>query len=107
MPQMQKPTSLNKTILNAVKHRLKLGQKKYGNDITDIDPRDWLSEATEEMLDQIVYLTAQHFRMMASRDFYFVKMHQAEKLLKEIQNDKDSKYKDKAKVWFDSFKLTK
>lgn len=107
MPKMQKPISLNKAILSAVKNRLKLGQKKYGNDITDIDPRDWLSEATEEMLDQIVYLTAQHFRMMSSRDFYFVKMHQAEKLLKEIQNDKDSKYADRAKVWFDSFKIQK
>ena len=104
---MQKPISLNKAILNAVKNRIELGQKKYGKDITEIDPRDWLSEATEEMLDQIVYLTAQHFRMMSSRDYYFVKMHQAEKLLKEIQDDKNSKYSDKAKVWFKSFKITK
>jgi len=104
---MQRPKSLNKSILNAVKNRLKLGQKKYGNDITDVDPRDWLTEATEEMLDQIVYLTAQHFRMVASREFYFVKMHQAEKLLKEIEDDKDSKYSKKAKQWSDSFIIRK
>tara|TARA_B100001939_G_scaffold336856_1_gene340482 strand:+ start:526 stop:840 length:315 start_codon:yes stop_codon:yes gene_type:complete len=104
---MQKPKSLNKSIINNIKRRLADGQKKYGGDITDIDPRDWLSESTEEMLDQVVYLTAQHFRMIASREFYFVKMHQAEKLLKEIENDKDSKYSKRAKVWSESFEIKK
>jgi len=104
---MQKPKSLNKSILANIKTRLKEGGKKYGDDITEIDPRDWLSESAEEMLDSVVYLTAQHFRMIASREYYFVKMHQAEKLLKEIENDKDSKYSKKAKQWFDSFTIRK
>jgi hypothetical protein len=104
---MQKPKSLNKKILFAVKNRLKLGQKRYGNDMTDLDPRDWLGEATEEALDQIVYLTAQHFRMLESREYYFAKMYQVEKLMKEIANDEKSKYRNKAKVWNSTFTTTK
>jgi len=104
---MQKPKSINKKILYAVKNRLKLGQKRYGNDMTDLDPRDWLGEETEEALDQIVYLTAQHFRMLESREYYFAKMYQVEKLMKEIANDKKSKYRNKAKVWNSTFTTTK
>mgnify|MGYP003139389218 FL=1 len=104
---MQKPKSINKKILYAVKHRLKLGQKKYRNDTTDLDPRDWLGEATEEALDHIVYLTAQHFRMLESREFYFAKMYQVEKLMKEIANDEKSKYRKKAEIWINTFNTTK
>ncbi len=100
---MQKPKSLNSKILYAVKKRLRLGQKKYGKDITNLDPRDWLSEATEEMLDQIVYMTAQHFRMIESREYYFVKMNQVEAIMKEIANDEKSKYRFKAKKWLKTF----
>lgn len=104
---MRKPKSLNKSIVAEVKKRLSVGSKKYGGDITEIDPRDWLSESAEELLDSAVYLSAQHFRMIASREFYFVKMHQAEKLLKEIENDKDNKYQKRAKVWRESFQIRK
>ena len=107
MPKMQKPKSLNKSILANIKKRLNLGSKKYGGDITEIDPRDWLSESAEELLDSCVYLSAQHFRMLSSREYYFVKMHQAEKLLKEIENDKESKYHERAKLWFKSFTIKK
>lgn len=100
---MQKPKSINKLILNQVKSRIALGQKKYGKDLTDLDPRDWLSEATEEMLDQIVYLTAQHFRMIQSREYYFVKMHQAETLLKKVEKDETNKYRKQAKQWREGF----
>ena len=101
---MRKPMSLNKKIINAVRQRLKLGQKKYGGDIKHNDPRDWLSESAEEMLDGVVYLCAQHFRMLASRDYYVVKMQQVKEAMNWIsENSKCPESKRRAKTWIDNF----
>lgn len=102
---MHKPKSLNDKIVKAVKSRLKLGQKKYGKDLTDLDPRDWLSEATEESLDQIVYMTMQHFRMLESREYYFVKMEQALELIRLTANSTDKKLSGKARNFLNSFEV--
>lgn len=102
---MHKPKSLNDKIVKAVKARLKLGQKKYGNDITNLDPRDWLSESTEESLDQIVYMTAQHFRMLESRDYYFVMMKQALALIRLLANSEDKKLSVKARNFLKTFEV--
>ena len=52
--------STNDRVLKLVKDRLKLGQKKYGQDIplNGEGGRDNLKESTEEMLDLVVYLAA-------------------------------------------------
>jgi hypothetical protein len=52
--------STNDRVLNLVKERLRLGQKKYGQDIplNGEGGRDNLKESTEEMLDLVVYLAA-------------------------------------------------
>tara|TARA_R110001592_G_scaffold116081_2_gene317119 strand:- start:822 stop:1112 length:291 start_codon:yes stop_codon:yes gene_type:complete len=96
---------MNDKIVKAVKARLKLGQKKYGNDLTDMDPRDWLSESTEEMLDSIVYMTAQHFRMLESRDYYFVKMAQALDILELVSKSDDIALRAKANQFLKTFKV--
>ena len=50
----------NDRVLELVKDRLKLGQKKYGQDIplNGEGGRDNLKESTEEMIDLVVYLAA-------------------------------------------------
>ena len=100
---MQKPQSLNDKIVKEVKRRIKKGQKKYGNDLSTTDPRDWLTESAEEMLDGVVYLTAQHFRMLQSRDYYFTKMDRVLQIMKKISKDDSSKYKVDAERWLQTF----
>tara|TARA_A100000172_G_scaffold40441_1_gene24659 strand:- start:132 stop:557 length:426 start_codon:yes stop_codon:yes gene_type:complete len=50
----------NDRVLQLVEERLKLGQKKYGQDIPlkGEGGRDNLKESTEEMIDLVVYLAA-------------------------------------------------
>lgn len=96
--------SLNKKIVNFVRQRLKMGQKKYGKSITAVDPRDWLSESTEEMLDSVVYLTAQHFRMLQSREYYVQKMKKVTEVVKWISENSDCiESKKKAKGYLQQF----
>ena len=49
---------MNEHILDAIKERLDVGAKKYGEEINVNDGRDWAIEATEELLDACVYLAA-------------------------------------------------
>ncbi len=51
-------------LLLEIAKRLKLGADLYG-DLTEekIDKKDWLKEAIEENLDQIVYITLQTMKM--------------------------------------------
>lgn len=50
----------NQRVLELVKERLELGQKRYGQDIplAGEGGRDNLKESIEEALDLVVYLTA-------------------------------------------------
>lgn len=54
---------MNNEILNLLKERLKLGQERYGQDVPFEDNRDFIEEALEELLDSIIYLTAQLLRI--------------------------------------------
>tara|TARA_Y100000034_G_scaffold133591_1_gene199525 strand:- start:373 stop:579 length:207 start_codon:yes stop_codon:yes gene_type:complete len=49
---------MNEHIIEAIKERLDIGAKKYGEEINVNDGRDWATEATEELLDACVYLAA-------------------------------------------------
>lgn len=55
--------SNNDRILELVKKRLELGQKKYNQDVPINDNRDYQEEALEELLDGVVYLAAQLIRI--------------------------------------------
>ena len=55
---------LNERILADIKGRLDKGAKKYGEPIRSSDPRNWLKEAYEELLDCAVYLSAGVLRLM-------------------------------------------
>ena len=55
--------SNNDRILDLVKKRLELGQKKYNQDVPINDNRDYQEEALEELLDGVVYLAAQLIRI--------------------------------------------
>lgn len=54
---------MNNDILQLLEERLKLGQKRYGQDVPLEDDRDFVEEALEELLDSIIYLTAQLLRI--------------------------------------------
>ena len=49
---------MNKKILNLVKERLLVGERKYGNENIINDGRDFIKEALEESLDLAVYVSA-------------------------------------------------
>ena len=49
---------MNEKILNLIKERLRVGEKKYGNENVVKDNRDFLQEALEESLDLAVYISA-------------------------------------------------
>ena len=49
---------MNKKILELIKQRLLIGEKKYGNENVTNDGRDFLKESLEEALDCAVYLAA-------------------------------------------------
>ncbi len=42
-----------------IEERLEKGKRQYGEQLRVDDGRDWLEEALEELLDAIVYLTAE------------------------------------------------
>jgi|TARA_Y100000310_G_C20679759_1_gene815194 hypothetical protein len=54
----------NERIIEDIKNRLDAGAKKYGEPITRKDPRNWLQEAYEELLDASVYMCAALLRLM-------------------------------------------
>ena len=60
----------NEQVLNLVKKRLELGQKKYGQDIPlkGEGGRDNLKESVEEILDLTVYLGAVLLEVKQNRD---------------------------------------
>ena len=60
----------NDKVLNLVKERLELGQKKYGQDIPlkSEGGRDNLKESVEEILDLTVYLGAVLLEVKENRD---------------------------------------
>ena len=49
---------MNDRILKLIKERLRVGEKKYGNENVVSDDRDFLQEALEEALDLSVYISA-------------------------------------------------
>ena len=49
---------MNEKIIEVIKSRLDIGAKKYGDELKPSDGRDWIKEATEELLDSCVYLSA-------------------------------------------------
>ena len=101
---MQRPKPLNKRIIAEIKRRLAKGAKQYGPEIYNTDPRDWLTESTEEALDQCVYLSLQHFRMLESREYYFIKMQNAVETLQWIsEHSKDYAAQKKAKAFLEGF----
>tara|TARA_R100000278_G_scaffold47893_1_gene41357 strand:- start:339 stop:779 length:441 start_codon:yes stop_codon:yes gene_type:complete len=51
--------NLNDKILSMIKARLEKGKRQYGEQLEVDDGREWLEEALEELLDAIVYLTAE------------------------------------------------
>lgn len=50
---------MNDKILSMIKARLEKGKRQYGEQLEVDDGREWLEEALEELLDAIVYLTAE------------------------------------------------
>jgi len=50
---------MNKKILSMIEARLEKGKRQYGEQLEVDDGREWLEEALEELLDAIVYLTAE------------------------------------------------
>ena len=50
---------MNKKILSMIEERLEKGKRQYGEQLEVDDGREWLEEALEELLDAIVYLTAE------------------------------------------------
>ena len=46
---------MNDRILKLIKERLRVGEKKYGNENVVSDDRDFIKEALEEVLDCMVY----------------------------------------------------
>ena len=55
---------LNDRIVQDIQNRLDKGAKKYGEPIRSSDPRNWLQEAYEELLDACVYMCAALLRLM-------------------------------------------
>jgi len=50
---------MNDKILSMIEARLEKGKRQYGEQLEVDDGREWLEEALEELLDAIVYLTAE------------------------------------------------
>ena len=50
---------MNDKILSMIAARLEKGKRQYGEQLEVDDGREWLEEALEELLDAIVYLTAE------------------------------------------------
>ena len=49
---------MNKKIISMLEERLEKGKREYNEEVDVHDGRDWVEEALEEVLDGLVYLTA-------------------------------------------------
>ena len=62
------PEGAEARVVRLVAERLAQGRREYGPLDPEGDRRDWLAEATEELLDAVVYLAAEMIRLQAHRD---------------------------------------
>lgn len=62
--------SLNKDIVRLIEERLEHGKKNYNQDVLDTDPRDWLDESLEEVLDSLVYIAAELLKIRDTKTKY-------------------------------------
>ena len=49
---------MNKEIIELIEERLEKGKRQYADELDVHDGRDWLTEALEEVLDCMVYISA-------------------------------------------------
>jgi len=59
---------LNEIIIEDIKKRLKKGQETYNKELDTEDTRDYLLEAYEEVLDALIYVTADLRRLRLEID---------------------------------------
>ena len=52
------PDSIVQSVIQQFIERSKMGKEKYGTDLdrTDLDTKDWIQHAKEELMDGILYL---------------------------------------------------
>jgi hypothetical protein len=52
------PDSIVQSIIQQFIERSRMGKEKYGTDLdrTDLDTKDWIQHAQEELMDGILYL---------------------------------------------------
>jgi hypothetical protein len=52
------PDSIVQSVIQQFIERSKMGKEKYGTDLdrTDLDTKDWILHAQEELMDGILYL---------------------------------------------------
>lgn len=52
------PDSIVQSVIQQFIERSKMGKEKYGTDLdrTDLDTKDWIQHAQEELMDGILYL---------------------------------------------------
>ena len=74
---------MNNKILSMIEARLEKGKRQYGEQLEVDDGREWLEEALEELLDAIVYLTAELLlikkrrnKMITTNDLMFDELYE-------------------------------
>ena len=58
---------MNSEIMSMIEKRLEKGKREYGDQINVYDGRDWIEETLEEVLDALVYLTAELLKLRDSK----------------------------------------
>ena len=58
---------MNSEIMSMIQKRLEKGKREYGDQIDVYDGRDWVEETLEEVLDALVYLTAELLKLKDSK----------------------------------------
>lgn len=62
--------NVNKEVVDLVKNRVELGQKRYGGNIPLNDGRDMIKESLEEILDSCVYIATELIKLRERVDRY-------------------------------------
>lgn len=102
---------MNDKILSMIKARLEKGKRQYGEQLEVDDGREWLEEALEELLDAIVYLTAELLlikkrknKMITTNDLMFDELYdEFKRTMKAEEGDIDFEaYREENNIDYDT-----
>tara|TARA_X000001382_G_scaffold41997_1_gene28311 strand:+ start:15716 stop:15994 length:279 start_codon:yes stop_codon:yes gene_type:complete len=58
---------MNDKIIKLIEERIEIGKREYADQLDVNDGRDWVKESLEEMLDGMVYISAELLKIQQNR----------------------------------------